>query len=119
MTEELPPCGHPECARNRNEMFGLAKSLGFKEIHPGVYEFSSTDPERAMFAIRAMVGDVDGLAQDLVAQAEEIARRAAQKDPLAVELIIHNGGRVRARKVIPRAFWSGVRAWWNRHTRKK
>lgn len=119
MEPELPPCGHAECARERDDMYALAKSLGFREVYPGVLEYASTDPEAAMQVIRAMTGGVDGLARDLVAQAEEIARRAAAKDQLALELIARNGGRVEARKVIPRTFWSGVRAWWNRHTRKK
>lgn len=114
MTEsQLPPCGHAECARERDDMYALAKSLGFREVYPGVLEYASTDPEAAMRVIRAMTGGVDGLARDLIAQAEAINRRAAEEG-----MKIH-AQRVEARGVRWHIFWSKVRGWLNHPTRKK
>lgn len=119
--QEIPDCGHPEC-QEAFEHWKLAQGLGFQSIAPGVMGFYTDDPERAIAMIRAMTGGVDELARDIVAQSEEIARRAADigeamhqrrwyaqsREELETSMDINKvrGGRHAMRKVGRRSFFT-------------
>lgn len=131
MTEEqLPACGHPECTYNPDDEMALARALGFTEVAPGVMGFTTTDPAEAMRTIQMVTAGIDGAAQDIVAQAEALAARAAKvaesmepkvksylnSSELGDMILKANGGRVRARKIGRRSFWQEVKRWlsWRR-----
>lgn len=103
MNDEPIDCGHEECRQRRDDTFKLARALGFEEMHGG-FAFATNDPEEAVFALRRLVGGIDGAAQDIIAQCEAMNRREALKTEL-------NGGRTKARKVGSRHFWKGVWRW--------
>lgn len=137
--DQLPPCGHEECRRpepmwvherdeqEENDAFLLARSLGFRQMEPGVMAFATTDPEEFQWVMRQMTGGIDGAARDVIAQSEELARRASKvaesmgkrhwyarsREELQISMDIKSvrGGRHAMRKVGRRAFWQEVFRW--------
>lgn len=115
-----PECGHPECLE-AYEHWKLAEGLGFEQIAPGVLGITTRNPEELIAVMRAMTGGVDALARDIVAQSEEIARRAAlvadamgdrrwyarSREELVTSMDIRKvrGGRHAMRKVGRRSFF--------------
>src|SRR5688572_15144165 len=127
MTDELPPCGHPECAKESDE-WALAQALGFRQIQPGMLVFETTNPTEFLDMMRQMNAGVDGVARDIVIQAQALADRAAdvaeemrrnQEKRTLSEIIWHSRGRHHAhRKVVRRAFWAEVRGWLSRRRKR-
>jgi hypothetical protein len=131
VSEELPPCGHPQCAwtEEDREQLALARSLGFEEIQPGVLGVAITDPAQFLEVMKIMTAGIEGAAQDVIVQAEELARRAGQvaekldrnrsrpifgrsgDQDLAGTILAGRGGRHAARRIGRRAFWQEVKRW--------
>lgn len=112
-------CEHPNC-----QMINAFIANHMVQHGPGVY--ATEDPETAIMFIKLVSQGVDGMAMDIVAQAQALADRAAEvsetidvvrsKDEELYRTIVaaRSQGKSGIRKIGRRSFWQEVKRWFTR-----